>query len=103
MNKQLNPIYSLDNNPKFLLEQYNQVENFFKCVHKFEPFKPNFEDKCDNNYKFYILRHKATCIICELSICRRYAQELFSFTFEEKDRFQGITECNNNTDKEVIS
>ena len=47
MDKRLNLTYSLDNKPKFLLEQYNQVEDFFKCTHKFEAFKPNFKDKCD--------------------------------------------------------
>ena len=103
MDKRLNLTYSLDNNLKFLLEQYNQVDDFFRCTHRFEPFKPNFKDKCDKCYKFHILRHRVTCTICELSICRRCSQELFNFTFDRKDKLQVTIGCNPNTDKEVIS
>lgn len=33
MDRRMNSTYSLDNNPKFLLEQYNQVEDFFFQVY----------------------------------------------------------------------
>ena len=55
MDKRINLTYNLDNNPKFLLEQYNKVEDFFKCNHKFEPFKPNFKENVINviNFMYY--------------------------------------------------
>lgn len=87
MDKQLNLTYSLDNNPIFLLEQDNKVENFFKCTHNFEPFKQNYKNRCDKSYKFHTLRQRATCINCELSLCRKCVSDLFNFAFEERDSF----------------
>lgn len=80
----MNSTYNLDNNSKFLLEQYNQVEDFFKCSHNFELFKPNYKEKCDKYYMFHVLRHRVMCTLCKLSICRRCTWELFGFNFKEK-------------------
>ena len=83
-----------------MLEQYNQVEGFFKCTHKFEPLKPNFKEKCDKWYKFHVLGHKVTCTICELSVCRRCALKLFNFTFEKREKTINSPSYNFGTDSE---
>ena len=44
IHKRINFTYNLDNNPKFLLEQYNQVEEAFKCIHKFEILNPTLKE-----------------------------------------------------------
>lgn len=49
------------------------------------------------------MAHRVTCILCELSICRRCVRELFNFTFGEKERLIGNTSCSNNIEKEVIT
>lgn len=49
-----------------------------------------------------MLKDKLICTLCDLSIWRRCAQELFNFTFEEKKRIIRNTSCNNNSEEEVI-
>lgn len=49
------------------------------------------------------MRHRVTYTLCELSICRRCARELFGFIFDEKERLLGNPGCSSNTNKEVIT
>lgn len=43
MERRMNLTYNLDNKPKFMLEQYNLVEEFFKCSRNVQPFKLNYK------------------------------------------------------------
>lgn len=58
MERRMNLTYNLDNKPKFMLEQYNLVEEFFKCSRNVQPFKLNYKKNYDKCYRFHVLRHR---------------------------------------------
>ena len=87
------------------MEQYNQLEDFFKCIHKFEPFKLNFKERYEKCNKFHVLRRRVTCTIYELSVSRRCTLKLYNFIFEESGKSISSLSYNlgTSTEKKIIA
>ena len=56
--------YSLDKNPKFILDTYKQKLDR-NCIHEFMDHRISFKQNCDICYKFHITTYRITCTQCK--------------------------------------